>query len=58
MATYTIEATRTIYLRTTVTADSMAEATAIADDLIVSDFEQLNTDFIYTFIGKDSEVTA
>lgn len=55
MTTYTIEATKTIYLRTTVTADSMEEATAIADELIVSDFQQLNTDFIYTFIGKDFE---
>jgi hypothetical protein len=52
MQTYTIEATKRIYLRTTIEADSLEEAHKIADEeLITDDFEEINTDFTLTFIA-------
>lgn len=52
MATYTVEATKRIYLRTTIEADSMEEAHKIADEeLIVPDFEEIGTDFTLTHIS-------
>jgi len=52
METYTVEATKRIYLRTTIQAESLEEAQKIADeDLIVPDFEESGTDFTLTFVG-------
>lgn len=51
MATFTMEATKRIYLRTTIEADSIEEAQKIADELIVDDFEEIGTDFTETFLG-------
>jgi hypothetical protein len=52
MGTYTVEATKRIYLRTTIQAESLEEAQKIADeDLIVPDFEEIGTDFTMTYVG-------
>ena len=51
MATFTMEATKRIYLRTTIEAETLAEAQKIADELIVDDFEEIGTDFTETFLG-------
>jgi hypothetical protein len=52
MGTYTVEATKRIYLRTTIQASSLEEAQKIADeDLIVPDFDEIGTDFTMTYVG-------
>ena len=51
MATFTMEATKRIFLRTTIEADSIEEAQKIADELIVDDFEEIGTDFTETYLG-------
>lgn len=51
MATFTMEATKRIYLRTTIEAETLEEAQKIADELIVDDFEEIGTDFTETFLG-------
>lgn len=52
MATYTVEAVRRIYLRTTVEADTLEEAQRIADqDLITDDFEEIGTDFTMVYVA-------
>jgi len=45
MATYQIEAVKTIYLSATIEADSLEEAYQIEQDLIVDDFEETGTDY-------------
>lgn len=56
MATYTVEAIKRIYLRTTIEADSMEEAYKIADEeLITDDFEETNTDFTLTHLSAGRE---
>ena len=52
MTKYTVEAVKRIYLRTTIEADTPEEARRIADeDLIVDDFEEINTDFTLTYFS-------
>ncbi len=52
MQTYTIEATKRIFLQTTIQANSLDEAQKIADEeLITPDFEEIGTDFTITFIA-------
>lgn len=51
MATFTMEATKRIYLRTTIEAETLEEAQKIANELIVDDFEEIGTDFTETFLG-------
>lgn len=51
MATFTMEATKRIYLRTTIEAETLEEAQKIADELIVDDFEEIGTDFTETYLG-------
>lgn len=52
MNTYTVEATKRIYLRATIEANSLEEAHKIADEeLIVPDFEEIGTDFTLTHIS-------
>jgi hypothetical protein len=56
MPTYTVEATKRIYLRTTIEADSLGEAHKIADEeLIVPDFEETGTDFTLTHLSAGRE---
>ena len=54
MPRFTIEATKRIYLTTSIEADNYEEALALADELITDDFEQTGTDFTTTFIGEDN----
>jgi hypothetical protein len=51
MATFTVEATKRIFLRTTIEADNIEQAQKIADELIVDDFEVTGTDFTETYLG-------
>lgn len=52
MATYTFEAVKRIYLRTTVEAETREEAFQIADkEFIIDDFEETGTDFTWTYAG-------
>jgi len=52
MGTYTVEATKRIFLTTTIEAESLEEAERIADqELITDDFEEKNTDFRITEVG-------
>ena len=48
---FTIEATKRVYLRTHIEADSVLEAHKIADELITDDFEEIGTDFQLTYLG-------
>jgi hypothetical protein len=51
MATFTVEATKRIFLRTTIEAENIEQAQKIADELIVDDFEETGTDFTETYLG-------
>jgi hypothetical protein len=44
MAKYIIEAVKTIYLSAEVEASSLEEAEAIERELIIDDFDEVNTD--------------
>ena len=51
MATFTVEATKRIFLRTTIEAKTIEQAQKIADELIVDDFEEIGADFTETYLG-------
>ena len=46
--TYTVEAVKRTFLRSTIEADSLEEAQRIADE---DDFDEIDTDFTLTFVA-------
>jgi hypothetical protein len=56
MAKYIIEAVKTIYLSAEVEAGSLEEAEAIERELIIDEFEEVNTDIkIESITEKEGE---
>jgi|AntAceMinimDraft_12_1070368.scaffolds.fasta_scaffold532882_2 uncharacterized protein YciI len=47
--TYTVEAVKRTFLRSTIEADSLEEAQRIADE---DDFDEIDTDFTLTFVAQ------